>query len=290
LFARGHLLIEDVPGVAKTTLAKAIARSIEGGCVRRIQFTPDILPTDVTGVQVFDQNRRRFEFHPGPVFANILIGDEINRASPKSQSALLEVMAERRVTVDGETHHVPRPFLCIATQNPIDQYGTFPLPEAQIDRFMIRTGIGYPSPADEAAVIADVVGGSTAEALEPVLHLDLARSMMDVVERVRVVPDICRYIVSLATATRGGEGLNLGIQLGVSPRGCIALAAAGQVLAASEGREFVSPDDVKALAVPVFAHRLLLLPGAGPEPDATRQADLVRQVLAATPVRRGRAL
>ncbi|OLF10398.1 ATPase [Actinophytocola xanthii] len=281
LLAEGHLLIEDVPGVAKTSLAKAIARSIAGAQVRRIQFTPDLLPVDVTGVQIYDQSRGAFEFRRGPVFANILLGDEINRASPKTQSALLEVMAEHQVTVDGAAHAVPHPFLCIATQNPIEHQGTYALPEAQLDRFLMRITIGYPDElADEAAIVAGGIARRRPEELKPVVELEQLRGMINAVRELHVSSKLHVYAASIARATRGHPD----VRLGVSPRGSIALAVAAQAYAASAGRTYVTADDVKAVAVSVLSHRLLLTSEArlkGRKPEA-----VVAEVLAGVPVPR----
>jgi MoxR-like ATPase len=282
LFAQGHLLIEDVPGVAKTRLARAIAASLRGGQIRRIQFTPDLLPSDVVGGSIFNQHTGQFSFRPGPVFTNVLVADEINRASPKTQSALLEVMAERRVTADGNSYSAPSPFLCIATQNPIDHHGTFPLPEAQLDRFMMRIGIGYPSLEVETEVISAGDLLLDAEHLEPVVDLEVMRSMMRTAAIVTVTPALSRYIGLLARATRPPAGERRGVRLGVSPRGCLALAAAARAQAASEGRTFATVGDVKALAVPVLAHRLLL--GHQAVMAGRTPADVVQDLLKSLPV------
>jgi MoxR-like ATPase len=280
LFAEGHLLIEDVPGVAKTSLAKAVARSISGATAQRIQFTPDLLPSDVTGVQVFDQASGDFQFRKGPVFANFVVGDEINRASPKTQSALLEVMAERQVTTDGQTREVPRPFICIATQNPIEHQGTYPLPEAQLDRFMMRIRIGYPAERDEVAVVADGIARRRPEELEPVMAIHELAQMIGTVRDTHMAPALQEYVVKIAAATRALPEL----RLGVSPRGSIALAQCAQARAASHGRSFVTPDDVKAVATPVLAHRLLLTPEAA---IANRAPDaLIQRILSKVPVPR----
>ena len=252
-FAEGHLLIEDVPGVGKTTIARALAASLNGGW-SRIQFTPDLLPSDVTGVSIFDQRTREFVFHRGPVFANVVLGDEINRASPKTQSALLEVMEEHHVTVDGVAHPVPRPFLVIGTQNPIDMDGTYPLPEAQLDRFLMRVAIGYPDHESEVEVLDGKQLSRRVEDLKPVLSLGDAAMLMRAAEAVYLAPAVSSYIVSVAAATRELTE----VRLGASPRGSLALARAARVRAAAEGRQFVTPADVKALAVPVLAHRVLL--------------------------------
>jgi MoxR-like ATPase len=252
-FAEGHLLIEDVPGVGKTTIARALAASLSGGW-SRIQFTPDLLPSDVTGVSIFDQRTREFVFHRGPVFANVVLGDEINRASPKTQSALLEVMEENNVTVDGVAYPVPRPFLVIGTQNPIDMDGTYPLPEAQLDRFLMRVAIGYPDHESEVEVLEGRQLARRVEDLRPVLSLADAAALMRAAESVHLAPAVASYIVSVAAATRELAE----VRLGASPRGSLALARAARVRAASQGRQFVTPADVKALAVPVLAHRVLL--------------------------------
>jgi len=252
-FAEGHLLIEDVPGVGKTTVARSLAASLSGSW-SRIQFTPDLLPSDVTGVSIFDQRTREFVFHPGPVFANIVLGDEINRASPKTQSALLEVMQEHRVTVDGTAHPVPRPFLVIGTQNPIDMDGTYPLPEAQLDRFLMRIAVGYPDHESEVEVLDGLAQSRQVEDLRPVLSLSDAAELMRAAQRVYLAPAVSGYIVSLAAMTRDLPE----VRLGASPRGSLALARAARVRAAAQGRDFVTPADVKTLAVPVLAHRVLV--------------------------------
>lgn len=252
-FAEGHLLIEDVPGVGKTTIARALAASLNGEW-SRIQFTPDLLPSDVTGVSIFDQRTREFVFHPGPIFANIVLGDEINRASPKTQSALLEVMQEHRVTVDGTAHPVPRPFLVIGTQNPIDMDGTYPLPEAQLDRFLMRIAVGYPDHESEVEVLDGLAQSRRVEDLRPVLSLSEAAELMRAAQRVHLAPAVSGYIVSLAATTRELPE----VRLGASPRGSLALARAARVRAAAHGRDYVTPDDVKALVGPVLAHRVLV--------------------------------
>ncbi len=253
LLAEGHLLIEDVPGVGKTMLAKSLARSLDCS-VRRIQFTPDLLPSDVTGVSIFDQESREFEFKPGAVFANIVVGDEINRASPKTQSALLEAMEEQQVSVDGVTYLLETPFMVIATQNPIEMEGTYPLPEAQRDRFTARVSMGYPSASAELAMLESHGLREPIEDLEPVADAAQVRKLIDVVRSIHVSPDICEYVVALLTATRtAGE-----LRLGASPRAGLQLLRAARACAALDGRGYVLPDDVQALADPVLAHRLLL--------------------------------
>ncbi|WP_344633118.1 MoxR family ATPase [Streptomyces glaucosporus] len=252
LLAQGHLLIEDVPGVGKTMLAKALARSVDCS-VRRIQFTPDLLPSDITGVSVYDQQRQEFEFKPGAIFAQVVIGDEINRASPKTQSALLESMEERQVTVDGRSYELPDPFMVVATQNPVEMEGTYPLPEAQRDRFMARVSIGYPGPEAELRML-DVHGGvSPLDDLRPVAHAHEISKMVEAVRGVHVSEPVRRYVVDLVAGTRTHPEL----RLGASPRAALHLLRAAKAAAALDGRDFVLPDDVRGLAVPVLAHRLL---------------------------------
>jgi MoxR-like ATPase len=253
LIAEGHLLIEDVPGVGKTMLAKAIARSVDCS-FRRIQFTPDLLPTDVTGVNVFSQETGDFEFKPGAIFANIVLGDEINRASPKTQSALLECMEERQVTVDAETHQLGTPFMVIATQNPVEHEGTYPLPEAQLDRFMLRLSIGYPEADVEAEILSSHSVGAPLDEIGPV---DDARGVAQLIEQARevhVAEAIRRYIVDVVAATRKHSD----VYLGASPRASIMILRAARANAAAEGRDFVIPDDVKLLAIPALAHRIIV--------------------------------
>jgi len=252
LLAEGHLLIEDVPGVGKTMLAKALARSVDCS-VRRLQFTPDLLPSDVTGVSVYNQDSREFEFKPGAIFANLVVGDEINRASPKTQSALLEAMEERQVTVDGTTYILEAPFMVVATQNPIEMEGTYPLPEAQRDRFTARVSMGYPS-ADAELDMLDTHGGPAAlDDLEPVADAAQVRKLIEIVRGVHVSDEVKRYVVELVTATRTAPEL----RLGASPRASLQLLRTARAQAALQGRDYVLPDDVQELAVRVLAHRLL---------------------------------
>ena len=268
LLAEGHILIEDVPGVGKTQLAKALAKSIDCS-VRRVQFTPDLLPSDITGVSAYNQERREFEFKPGPIFANIVLGDEINRASPKTQSALLESMEESQVTVDGSTYRLDRPFMVIATQNPVEMEGTYPLPEAQRDRFMARISIGYPDRDSELSML-DVHGSSSPlDDLKPVAHAGDIRGLVAAVREVHVSGSIRQYIIDLVNATRTSPEL----RLGASPRAALHLLRASRAFAALDERDFVIPDDVQALAVPVLAHRLL------PSAEAMVGRELPDQVL-----------
>ncbi|MDA8044019.1 MAG: MoxR family ATPase [Actinomycetota bacterium] len=280
VLAEGHLLIEDVPGVGKTSLARAIAASV-ALTWNRIQFTPDLLPTDVTGVSVFDQKTTTFTFRPGPVFSNIVLGDEINRASPKTQSALLEVMQERTVTADATVYRVPRPFIVVATQNPIDLEGTYVLPEAQLDRFLMRIEVGYPGPEAEAQVLRSEKDEATVSTLSPVMTGQELLEMIEFVKRsVEVAPAIENYIVSLCAHTRGLPE----VRLGVSPRGGIALLRAARVAAAAAGRSYVTPDDVKAMAQATLAHRVILRPDA--EVQGRTPAEIVARALQAVPVPR----
>lgn len=257
LLCEGHVLIEDVPGVGKTTLARAIARSI-GGQFRRIQFTPDLLPSDISGLTFFNQRTGEFQFRAGPVFTNILLADEINRATPRTQSALLEAMQERTVTVEGETMPLPRPFLVLATENPVEIEGTFPLPEAQLDRFLLRIVIGYPEPAEEVAMLARFQERNPLDELEPVTTPEELLRAAAACRAVYVEDDLRWYIAEITRATRRHEA----IELGVSPRGTLALFHCAQALAALRGRDFVVPDDVKELVTPVLAHRIILSPEA----------------------------
>ncbi|WP_182526345.1 AAA family ATPase [Nocardioides dongkuii] len=277
LLAEGHLLIEDVPGVGKTMLAKALARSIDSS-VRRIQFTPDLLPSDVTGVSVFNQDTREFEFRPGGVFANIVVGDEINRASPKTQSALLECMEERQVTVDGTTYHLETPFMVIATQNPVEMEGTYALPEAQRDRFMARVSVGYPVEAAEIAMIGSHAGANPLDDLEAVTDAAEIRKLASIVAQVHVAHAVQRYVVALTAATRRTDDLTLG----ASPRATLHLVRASKALAAMQGRDYVLPDDVRALATTVLAHRLL--PSVEAAMSGRTTTSVLEGIVAAVPV------
>ncbi len=273
LLAEGHLLIEDVPGVGKTMLAKTLAKSIDCS-VQRIQFTPDLLPSDITGVSIYDQQRREFEFKPGAIFAQIVIGDEINRASPKTQSALLESMEERQVTIDGTTYTLPSPFMVVATQNPVEMEGTYPLPEAQRDRFMARVSVGYPSPEAELQML-DVHGGvSPLDDLQSVAHAHDIVKLIEAVREVYVAEPVRRYVVDLVSATR--------TRLGASPRATLHLLRAVKASAALAGRDYVLPDDVQSLAAPVLAHRLL--PTAQAQLNRRTSEQVVGEILQRTPV------
>jgi MoxR-like ATPase len=277
LLCEGHVLLEDVPGVGKTLLAKSVARTL--GCVfRRIQFTPDLLPTDVTGLSFFNQREQAFEFRPGPVFAQIVLADEINRATPRTQSALLECMEERQVTVDGETRPLPRPFLVMATQNPIELEGTFPLPEAQLDRFLLKLPVGYPTADQEREILHRFRLGSPLDELSPVVEVDELIAMQRLSRTVRVAPPLEEYLVEVVRATRAHPA----VELGASPRGSLALYRSAQALAAIEGRAYVLPDDVKRLAPAVLGHRLIL--AAGARLRGRHLDELLAEIVATVPV------
>lgn len=277
LLCQGHLLIEDVPGVGKTMLARSLARSL--GCTfNRLQFTPDMLPSDVTGVSIFNQESRQFEFRPGPIMAQVVLADEINRATPKTQAALLEAMEERQVTVDGETHILPKPFMVLATQNPIEYEGTFPLPEAQLDRFFLKVKLGYPSKADEANVLEQQRLKHPFENLAAAVTLDELFEAQETVRSVHVAQSMKEYIVELTTQTRN----HAEVYLGASPRGSLALFRGAQARAAMQGREYVLPDDVKALALPALAHRVILGPAARLRDTTSEQ--VVQEIAKKVPV------
>jgi len=277
LFSGGHVLMEDVPGVGKTVLARSLSASI-GGTTNRIQFTPDLLPSDVTGLSIYNQLTQKFEYKPGPIFANVVLADEINRANPRTQSALLEAMAERQVTVDGVTHKLAEPFMVVATQNPVEQQGTYPLPEAQLDRFLMRISLGYPTMAEEAEIVERQALAHPLDALASVMTTAQVLEAQKAVRAVTVKPGLTRYMAAVCAATRNHADL----VLGASPRATLGLYRCAQAKAILEGRNYATPDDVKAVAVPVMAHRLMLTHQARFSNRTAEQ--IVREVLNQVPV------
>lgn len=278
LAAGGHALVEDVPGTGKTTLAKAIARAVSGAVFKRVQFTPDLLPGDILGVSIFDPRTQEFRFRPGPVFTDILLADEINRASPRTQSALLEAMAERQATIDGERHDLDGLFFVIATQNPVEFRGTYPLPEAQMDRFMVQSRLGYVTPEEERAILSDQIDRHPVDHLEPVVHRNDLVNLLAATRRVRISDELRGYIVDIVSATRGRDD----VQLAASPRASIALMKMAQALSLFEGRDFVIPETIQAVAADVIAHRMVIVPEAKLSGVTGRQ--VVADILEAVPV------
>ena len=282
LLSNGHVLIEDIPGVGKTMLAKALAKAL-GATYRRIQFTPDLLPADITGTSIYNQKTAEFVFREGPVFTNVLLADEINRATPKTQSSLLECMEEFQVTVDGVTRPLARPFVVLATENPIEYRGTYPLPEAQLDRFLMRIEVGYPNPQQEVEVLNRQIKEHPIHAVQAVVTKEEVLEMQDQVKDIHIDPSLKEYLVQVVTATRGHEKLSLG----GSPRASLGLMRTGQARAVLAGRDYVIPDDIKAMAAAVLCHRLVLRPGVGASGGRRRQAEalqVVREVLEQLPV------
>ncbi|HVB74135.1 MAG TPA: MoxR family ATPase [Ktedonobacteraceae bacterium] len=277
LLSDGHVLLEDVPGMGKTVMAKALARSL-GATFQRVQGTPDLLPTDITGVSYFDQRRGEFVFREGPIFAQVLLVDEINRATPRTQSAMLEAMAERQVTVERETMSLPRPYLVLATQNPVELEGTFPLPEAQLDRFLLRVQVGYPSEDEEQIILHRFKNDEPLEALQPVASAEQVVTLQQVIRQVSWQPEVERYLLAIVRATRAHPA----VSLGVSPRGTLALYRACEAFAAMQGRDYVQPDDIKRLAPAVLAHRLLTTTRARLRGSAS--SAIIQEILDATPV------
>ena len=267
MVAGGHVLLEDFPGTGKTTLAKAIAKAISGAVFKRVQFTPDLLPSDILGISVFDPSTQGFRFHPGPVFTDILLADEINRASPRTQSALLESMGERQATIEGVRHDLDGLFFVIATQNPVEFRGTYPLPEAQMDRFMMQCALGYVTPEEEASILADQAESHPVDRLEPVVSRDEVLQLMDAARHVRFSEELRHYVVSLVSATRGHPK----ILLAASPRASLALMKVSQALAVFEGHDFVTPEQIQAVAADVIAHRMVLAPDARYSGESARQ-------------------
>ena len=277
LLAGGHLLVEDVPGVGKTMLAKALSASV-GASLGRIQFTPDLLPADVTGVSVWNRNSSTFDFRPGPIFTELVLADEINRASPKTQSALLEAMAESQVTVDGTTRPLPHPFMVLATQNPIEQEGTYPLPESQLDRFLMKISVGYPARADELQILETHETDGLVDRLQPVANLNDVLAMNQMVAAVHIAPELRSYLIDLADATRRHPA----VALGMSPRATLSLQRVARARAASQGRTYVTDDDIKSIAAPVISHRMILRPEAVLQ--GTESAAVVGDILRTVPV------